>query len=473
MNALKLPLSMRMALLAITLLLVARFAGANHWMLGDENAIHCYTANSSISDSQQQSLNINGLSLSWVQPIPRDNLSENRLISASFKVSAQPSFYTQNTGVVLPDPTSENFTNLCLRKQDPATGAPACGNTPTSANCCIYHVNLHACRGVFSECNPWIQPTNSTSASNYVLVTHTTSITGALDSVFSFTDLKLPADDWTIIAHIKMLNFQCAIGVKRAVAGNVETPPPTSISNTSGLPAWQIGVIVASAVVGIALLALAAWFFVARRKPKVPKSITTTTIPGSPIDSPPATEFAYGPYLPPGARQTQYLMTSPVYDQRGSLLVPGSPTSTNTSNVPSLLPVQQQQIYQYGDKPPLYYITADAYGVRPGSSDYSPNMRSEHTQSIQKPDEAQRTLSPIASPMQMYYTPRPEGYPEHPAIFSDHNPVPHDRSSFPRDNPSLYPDQPTAQAATNLYHGTGSSTNSPELQVRGSTANTN
>ena len=188
-------LGMRMFFL-ISLWLTLQLVYADHWLLGAEYGIHCYTLKGTPEPNTIPTPA--GLLMRWVKPI--DNiLEEGECMSTTFEVTIpDEDFFWDSLNSSL---NKTKHRSLCSQP------------CPGQASCCIFHANIHSCKHPAS-CEPWIKPANGTDGE--AMVTHTPSQWGPWGN---FTHhFALPAGTWNIIAHVKVLDFQCAIGAARVVS---------------------------------------------------------------------------------------------------------------------------------------------------------------------------------------------------------------------------------------------------------------
>ncbi|RUS23693.1 hypothetical protein BC938DRAFT_474759 [Jimgerdemannia flammicorona] len=244
------------------------------WVLGDETTVACFN-NTNVGDTSQPTLmNVAGIDLRWITPLP-STLTAGVPINSQVSLNLQSTFYTNNTGIVIPDPNSDTFSMLCLKRINPLNQLQAACLTPiTNATCCVNHMNWHFCSMSYlnnTNCMPWLVPSNTTSGA--ILITGSPSQVGFPGQTWSSSNFSLTQPDrYTILAHFKMLNMQCAIGAIRTVnpAPVVSSTPPVVVINTTTTtttttptpnpsnPSLGVGAIAGIAVGGVGVIAIAA-----------------------------------------------------------------------------------------------------------------------------------------------------------------------------------------------------------------------
>jgi class 3 adenylate cyclase len=152
----------------------------------------------------------------WVDP-PRTLLEHNKEINLSFEAQILPSFWKDAGNINLLGKDFARFRRLCDNVTSP--NATNCTHDAPQ-NCCVHHSNVHACMRQLGSCVPTHVAHQLAQGSLY---TQTASAVGPLQK-FSFS-FKLAAGSWTIIAHLKIMNFQCAVGSQRTVSASVLVAP--------------------------------------------------------------------------------------------------------------------------------------------------------------------------------------------------------------------------------------------------------
>lgn len=170
----------------------------DHWTLGDEDAIHCFT-----NTPPFETLSLAGIRFEWAPGLPVPMFADEET-QVGFTVTFNNEFWQGNS--LYNSSELEDFRSLCAS----STPCPS-----VSERCCVNHANLHSCRrSVSAVCNPWVAP--SEDEDGYILVTHTPALVGGKQAPFVWT-MALPADEWITIAHARFSRFQCAIGAQRVV----------------------------------------------------------------------------------------------------------------------------------------------------------------------------------------------------------------------------------------------------------------
>jgi hypothetical protein len=212
------PLKITLAVGVLLLAAVGRSQQIPPWMLGDEAVMQCYWLNNTVMASPPT-----GVSMTWLSPLPAE-MDTATTSEVRFVVDVSDAFWADpyNTGTLMTPTQLSKYSSICR--------APMADNctTATSSNCCVFHSNLHSCRAETGVCQPWVKAVNSSSggAGDAVLVTHTASKVGTAGTEYTH-NLKLPDGDWIVIAHVKIMSFQCAVGARRTV-----TVPPASMTGT-------------------------------------------------------------------------------------------------------------------------------------------------------------------------------------------------------------------------------------------------
>ena len=234
----------------LALLLCAAVAPAlgatTPWTLGDENTPACFNlANQDIPMPA-------GLDFKWVTKLP-DVLDSSADLPVEYAVTIDHSvFWTNAANVARLGSSLAAYKQICDPSSPPNASLAPC-TTSATANCCVWHSNLHSCRQTTgSACEPWVAPVNasldtscggSSSADAKILVTHTGAQVGGVESYHQH--LRLPTGSWVVISHIKIMNFQCAVGALR------QSVAPAEASSQ------QVGVIVGVSVgVAVAVIAI-------------------------------------------------------------------------------------------------------------------------------------------------------------------------------------------------------------------------
>ena len=200
-----------MLLPLVCLLLATHPVRADHWVLGDEGSVHCYTLKG--TPHPQTITTPVGLLMKWQKPIV-ERLEEGDPVSTAFEVSIpDEELFWSSLDPEVHKINRTKYQALCNR---PCPSEPSLVGATT---CCIFHANMHSCRTPAS-CEPWVKPANDTDGGT--LVTHTAAQWGPW-GVFEH-ELVLPEGTWNIIAHAKVLDFQCAIGAARTVLPRSTTP---------------------------------------------------------------------------------------------------------------------------------------------------------------------------------------------------------------------------------------------------------
>lgn len=218
------------ALLWLTQLVAVQ---GHHWVLGDENSVHCYTLKGTPEPSTIETPP--GLLFKWTDPIPEEGIHEGDVNEIGFQVTLPDADFFWNN--LATGGNNTKFREICDKP------CPSESSLVGSATCCMFHVNMHSCRTP-SACEPWVKPANSTEFGT--LVTHTASTWGTWGEFRQ--NLSLPEGTWNIIAHIKIMNFQCAIGAPRSVLA------PRSGMNLAVMLPIIGGILVLVIVVGV-------WFY--------------------------------------------------------------------------------------------------------------------------------------------------------------------------------------------------------------------
>ena len=258
----------RPAIAIATLALGACLAAAatTPWMLGDETTTACYTLDT-LEDIPLPA----GLDMQWVLPLP-GALDSSAPYLAEYAVTVDDAVFWSDAGnVARLGADHARWRQLCNAS---ATANNTGCSDANKAACCVYHSNLHSCRqSTGSACEPWVTPRNATATdapaacgSNAttdapvataaaaseptVLVTHTAAQVGAVGPYVQ--RLQLPAGSWVTIAHVKIMNFQCAVGaLRRAVE-----PEHTTEASSAAVVGLAVGL---SAGAILLVAAVAAW----------------------------------------------------------------------------------------------------------------------------------------------------------------------------------------------------------------------
>eukprot|EP00672_Neobodo_designis_P017378 CAMPEP_0174830358 /NCGR_PEP_ID=MMETSP1114-20130205/2476_1 /TAXON_ID=312471 /ORGANISM="Neobodo designis, Strain CCAP 1951/1" /LENGTH=242 /DNA_ID=CAMNT_0016064153 /DNA_START=301 /DNA_END=1025 /DNA_ORIENTATION=+ len=214
----------------IALLASCAAAASTPWMLGDETTVACYTL-----DTQEDIPMPAGLDMQWLLPLPAA-LSSAEPFVAEYAVTVDDAVFWGEAGNTAQlGAERERWRRLCNASATANNTGCAGGDT---ASCCVFHANLHSCRqSTGSACEPWVAPRNATvgddgtssgcatgnttttaatpapESQTQVLVTHTAALTG-VPGAFA-QPLRLPSGSWVTIAHVKIMNFQCAVGALR------------------------------------------------------------------------------------------------------------------------------------------------------------------------------------------------------------------------------------------------------------------
>ncbi|OZJ03152.1 hypothetical protein BZG36_03885, partial [Bifiguratus adelaidae] len=355
-------LSKGFAVIAVhALLAFVPLAVADHWVQGNEKAIHCYRSNATDNSGTEI---VNGVTFEFSNPVPTGLIGKDPF-HVNLTLSLTADFYTQNAGIVVPDPSSTNFTQLCLRGLTP-TGQPACSSNGdiNAENCCVYHVNIHACQqSVQGACGPWIQ--NQSTPAGQQLVTLGPSQYGTPPLTYTFS-MGLDPGNYYVIGHFKMLNFQCAVGAIRTVAAaNATLPSGGATSGGSAFPLWAIAPIVG----GVAALAGGFGFLYYRRRKRSA---------GGGIQLEANTDEVITPGQEKKFNVGDMAMSPPQYHPNMELqAISGSPSSANQFR-PSL------QTMPMGPMQPTYYLPALAdqngtlvYPIQQAQYLYTPSAMSE------------------------------------------------------------------------------------------------
>ncbi|KAJ3281855.1 hypothetical protein HK104_011241 [Borealophlyctis nickersoniae] len=315
------------------------------WFFGDETTV-CFT---SPADRTQPGtpLDIRGLTVRFTLPKtltagqPPD---EDPTITASFS----PEFWTSNNALLVPAPNGTDFQQLCGNQTSPPNPAN-CKIQPAAAiNCCLWHIQFHACRkgqdtgDNFRYCQPWASKNDTTTRSEDVIFTATSSLFGFPGDVTKFPNWTIPnANDWTVIAHIRIGNAQCASGRSLTVNRALTSPSPspsTSASSSSDSTALPMYAIIVIAVLGTLIIIAAAFtaYRFRRRSDKYHHSEYRATPTGSGRPgSPGSTLEASVEQAVHTAVQNALASNRPFSQQYNPLL--GPPTdSTRISTVPSI-----------------------------------------------------------------------------------------------------------------------------------------
>ena len=183
------------------------------WMLGDEASVACYSLSSQIDIPKPV-----GLEMHWTTP-PPSPLDSTAPSQVRYWARVQENFWTHPSNQLLLGADYSRYRRLCLNET---------GGCDSTGDCCIWHSNVHSCRAEAGSCEPWVAPQNASGSGGaaYTLVTHTASLTGGLEE---FTqNVQLEDGDWVIIAHVKIMTFQCAVGATR-----LSVTPPSVSDNTA------------------------------------------------------------------------------------------------------------------------------------------------------------------------------------------------------------------------------------------------
>lgn len=257
--------------LAILMFLAAATAvrAQTPWVLGDETQPACWDLSNNVIAIPP------GVDLQWVQPLP-EPLSSASAHNAEYTVTVDhATFWSDATNAAMLGADFAKWRGLC----DPSQGrnVSAC-TTSNTTDCCVFHSNLHSCRqSTGSQCEPWVRPQNvsanatcGSAAANTVLVTHTGSSVGGIEA-YAHT-LQLPEGSWIVIAHIKIMNFQCAVGaVRRSVAPVAEASNATTLGLAIGLS------------VGVVLIAIAAVVAKVVTAEKNVRDVSNAPLGGDPV----------------------------------------------------------------------------------------------------------------------------------------------------------------------------------------------
>lgn len=220
------------------------------WVLGDEQSVACYTLKSKEDIPKPV-----GLEMHWTTPpaIPLDSTAKTPV---QYWARVTDNFWNHSSNIALLGADWGKYYTLCNN---------VTGGCDENGECCIWHSNIHSCRAESGACEPWVKQANASddSGKGYTLVTHTASQEGGLEKFDH--EVQLEEGDWVIIAHVKIMTFQCAVGATRLSA----TPP--NINNE--FPPWGIALIavVGAGLIGLILyVALSNWMkgAAARRAPK-------------------------------------------------------------------------------------------------------------------------------------------------------------------------------------------------------------
>jgi class 3 adenylate cyclase len=223
------------------------------WMLGEEHAPACYDLTN--SDIVMPA----GLDIQWVTRLP-ESLFSTAAIPAEFVVTIDHNVFWSDLNNQMRLGSSLNkWRGLC----DPNVMAPnatASCSVSNTTSCCIWHANVHSCRQTTgSACEPWVTPLNATvpvgcgaNAPNQttVLVTHTSAQVGGIQAYTQ--NLQLPDGSWVVIAHAKIMNFQCAVGALRRSI----TPVIENADSNSEVVGLAVGISAGVVVMVVSLAAI-------------------------------------------------------------------------------------------------------------------------------------------------------------------------------------------------------------------------
>ncbi|XP_062509817.1 atrial natriuretic peptide receptor 1-like [Corticium candelabrum] len=210
-----------------------------------------------------------GLSVTWKLKPPKQ-FEQDREFNVSYYVDATDDFFQW---AVDQHYFSETFKNgsevkrFCLDTSCPdATEA-------NEDNCCLHHINVHSCaRESIAFCGPWVQPTGT-------IATHTDATADKLrpETPIQTTVALKSAGLNSIIAHIKIGRMQIALHAETLVIakkycgdGHCDSDRGESCSSCKSdcclLSPAEIGGIISVAIVIILVIALAAVWYIYKKK---------------------------------------------------------------------------------------------------------------------------------------------------------------------------------------------------------------
>ncbi|TPX63736.1 hypothetical protein SpCBS45565_g06391 [Spizellomyces sp. 'palustris'] len=259
------------------------------WALGDTTT-RCYTSSKNWT-IPGEAIDVKGITVNLLNIPPSITAEQPLSPPPTIQVHLDPIFntYPNNLALMTPMPNSTDFQTLCWNRL-PLNGTTACPEKGSDeTNCCIPHVQFHACRqDMDPACEPWAFRNMTGVRPADMVFTSARSKQGYPETNYDFSDWTLPnAETWIVLAHVKVLNIQCASGtiVKVKAAPSLPgTPLPTSASeSSSSFPTWGIAV---SVVGGVVLLAasFAGVYVFGRYRHK--KSKGTTHVPVVSKDEP-------------------------------------------------------------------------------------------------------------------------------------------------------------------------------------------
>ena len=161
------------------------------WMLGDEYAAACFTPD-------KEDLPIPpGFYLRW-NTTPSVKMRATQASDIAYAIVISDDFWKAASNKVLLGAKYDFYKNACRAEN------PEC-TLSTATQCCVWHANVHSCLSSSFQCEPWVPTTNGTNGT--VLATSTASQVGG-SQIFK-DKFSLPQGSWIIIAHIKIMTFQC------------------------------------------------------------------------------------------------------------------------------------------------------------------------------------------------------------------------------------------------------------------------
>lgn len=193
--------------LALTVLVAAVpcRAAVPPWMLGDEQTMKCYFLNKTEIATPPH------VRLSWTSAPPA-TMYDDAAANVSYTVEIDAAFWTSAEAAALLQGDLAHWQSLCEASNTQCSAS-------ASSNCCVFHSNLHSCRSNTGVCSPWVKPQNcsagGTCEAGVQLVTHTAAKVGGAEQYSH--GLRLQHGSWVVIAHTKIMNFQCAVGATRTV----------------------------------------------------------------------------------------------------------------------------------------------------------------------------------------------------------------------------------------------------------------
>ena len=203
------------------------------WMLGEEHTAACFTLD------KEDLATPTGLFMRWKIQVP-SNMRATTSSDIAYELVLSDNFWNATSNKVLLGSKFDFYRNACTAVNPDCTAANA-------AKCCVWHANVHSCLSSNFQCEPWVSATNGTNGT--ILATSTASQVGGAE--IYRTGLMLPEGGWIIIAHVKVMTFQCAIGANRLVLPP-SLPPP--VVTDQELPVEIVAPIVVVAVVLMASL---------------------------------------------------------------------------------------------------------------------------------------------------------------------------------------------------------------------------